>query len=342
MVVGRSDLLLRVPQNFEQVQSGIVQLGFGQTQPSQTELFSHRPFVERELNVERLLQRRLHCAQRRIVKPLRTQRFMVDERRLLEAHPPKTVGDDVLDLHIGVAEPAQSIGDALIDDLEVPSPGQLLELHQSIVRFDAGRVAVHDQPDGPRRRDHRRLRIAVSIGRAELQRAIPGPSGGHEKIGRALDGLDSIRHDRQTLIHFRRGVVGRTSMVANDPQHMVPVPRIALEGPELRSHLRRGSIGLPCHDRADGAANGQRLRRVIGDALSHQHRPHIGVPQPERPIAVALLRDRPAREGRHQHTDLQHDRPEPHRVPELLQHEFALGRKKLAEVQRRQVTRSII
>ena len=79
---------------------------------------------------------------------------------------------------------------ALIDDLEIAAARQFFELDQGEIRFDAGRIAIHHETDRARRRDHRHLRVAESIGRAQFQRAIPGASGREQHGRRALLRLD--------------------------------------------------------------------------------------------------------------------------------------------------------
>ena len=224
------------------------------------ELFAQRPFVKGKLNFKRLIQAALQPIQRRTVEALGLQRRMIDERRALQRAPARAIGDHLLNLRLSVAQGLQCRRQALIDDLEVAATRQLLELHQSKVRFDAGGVAIHYQADGPCRRNDRRLRIAESIRRAEFQRAVPGSTRGEQQIRRALFRLNPLRFDRELFIVFSCRVIGRTSVVVNDAQHRVSIARMAFEWSELRRHLRGGGIGLSRHEGRDRAADRQRFR----------------------------------------------------------------------------------
>ena len=83
------------------------------------------------------------------------------------------VGLDLLDLLVGVAERLQRHRDRAVDDRHLPAADELLELHEREVGLDAGRVAVHEERDRPRRREHGRLGVAVAVALAERRRPPP-------------------------------------------------------------------------------------------------------------------------------------------------------------------------
>ncbi len=84
------------------------------------------------------------------------------------------VGDDLLDLLVGVAERLQRQRHGPVDDRHLAAADELLELDQREVGLDAGRVAVHQEADRPGRREHRRLRVAIAVAIALLDGLIPG------------------------------------------------------------------------------------------------------------------------------------------------------------------------
>ena len=73
----------------------------------------------------------------------------------------------------------------LVDDLEITTTRQLLELHQRKVRLDPGRVTIHHQTDGAGRRNHGDLRIAEAVLFAQLQRLVPC---GHGQLDQPASG----------------------------------------------------------------------------------------------------------------------------------------------------------
>jgi len=83
------------------------------------------------------------------------------------------VGVDLLDLRARIAERLQRQVDRAVDDLHLPAADQLFELDQREVRLDAGRVAVHQEADRPRRGEDGRLGIAVAVLLAERDGLIP-------------------------------------------------------------------------------------------------------------------------------------------------------------------------
>ena len=88
---------------------------------------------------------------------------------------------DLLDLLVGVAERLERQRDRAVDDRHRAAADELLELDEREVGLDAGRVAVHEERDRPRRREHRRLRVAVAERLAELDGLLPRAPRGVEQ-----------------------------------------------------------------------------------------------------------------------------------------------------------------
>ena len=104
--------------------------------------------------------------------------------------PCPAVGDDLLDLLVGVAEVLERQRDRLVDDAEVAAARELLELHEREVGLDAGRVAVHDQADRAGGRDHGGLGVAVAVPLAQLERRVPRQARGAQQVLGAVGRVD--------------------------------------------------------------------------------------------------------------------------------------------------------
>ena len=104
VVVGSGDLALTKTKPLQDIQAGIVELLIGQAQPLPAEFFPKRPFVERKLDLERLVERALDLFEGLLVEPFGTQCLMIDERRALQGASPQAIGNDVLDLMIRIPE----------------------------------------------------------------------------------------------------------------------------------------------------------------------------------------------------------------------------------------------
>src|SRR6185437_9434896 len=101
------------------------------------------------------------------------QRGVVDGRRLRQPAVTDRVSLDLGDVAFAIAERTERFRHSAVDDLPVAAAGELLELHQREVGLDAGGVAIHHQADGAGRRDYGRLRVAVAVLLAELDRLVP-------------------------------------------------------------------------------------------------------------------------------------------------------------------------
>ena len=102
------------------------------------------------------------------------------------------------------------------------------------------------------------------------------------------------------------------AMVADDAQH---VARGSARSPGRRRARRpsrpRSRRQTPVMIAVSAPQMRAALGRVVGDARRHQQAADIGVAEAERAVVVGQLGDLLRRELRHQHRDLEHDRPEP-------------------------------
>ena len=157
----------------------------------------------------------------------------------------------------------------------------------------------------------------------------------------ALGLVDPDGGDRQAFVLVLLRRVGRASVVTHDAEHVLGVPLVAREGAELVGELRGGRVGLAAEDGGDGARPRHRARAIVGDAVDHQQRADVRVPEAERSELVGELGDAARGELRHQHRDLEHDRPDARGVNEEVDVE-ALGAVELDEVQARKVARRVV
>ena len=157
----------------QQIEGRIIQLGIWDTQRFFAEIFAKGPLVEHEPDIKGGFQRRFDLVDFSLAETMADQRGMVDRWRLSKATVANSISDDFFDLGRPVAEGFQGCRNRAVDDLEIATTGQLLELHQGKVRLDTGCVTIHDQTDCASRRDDRHLRIAVSVLFAQRQRLVP-------------------------------------------------------------------------------------------------------------------------------------------------------------------------
>src|SRR5205823_6400334 len=97
--------------------------------------------------LERVNETRLDLRDDLRRETLRGQSLVVDSWCAAESLVADRVTNDRFDLLFVIAELSKRRRDRLIDDLEIAAAGEFLELDEREVRLDAGRVAVHDQPD---------------------------------------------------------------------------------------------------------------------------------------------------------------------------------------------------
>ncbi len=314
MDVGSFDVLLGETQRREHLEREIVELFIGELQHVLAEVFAQRPLVESELDVECAFESSIQGFDLLVGEALGLQRRRVDARSLIDVAVTDSIGFDFSNLAFRITERAECFRYSAIDDLEVTTASELLELHQRKIRLDAGRVAVHDEADRAGRRDDGGLCIAVAMLFAKFQRLVPGSTcmGNHILI-RAILGNQCNRIDSKSFITFRLAM-GCEAVVANDAQHMPGVWLIAREGSEFLCHFSGGGIGHTGHDRRQRATNCTAFVGVIRNTGSHQQAANIGVAEAERAVFIRKTGDFLRRELRHHHRDFENDGPQACRV----------------------------
>ena len=71
--------------------------------------------------------------------------------------------DDPLDLVRIVTEFLERGFDGLVDNLEHSAAREQLVFHERDVRFNSGRIAIHQKTNRARRRKHCDLRVAIAV-----------------------------------------------------------------------------------------------------------------------------------------------------------------------------------
>ena len=266
---------------------------------------------------------------------------MIDRRRLPQRSVAHRIGDDFLDLGRAIAQHVQRRRHRLVDDLEIAATGQLLEFHQREIRLDSGGIAIHHQTDRAGRCDHADLRVAITMRLAQLQRLVPRACRQRDQ---ALIGTIGVvqRHrlDVQPFIPLAVSQRG-SAVVANDPQHVVRIPRIARKCPQLARHFRGCGIGHTGQDRRQRTGHRAAFVTVISKTHVHQQTADIGIPQTQRAEVIGPLRDFLGRELCHHHADLKRDGPQPRGVYIVLGLKLTVLKER-QQIHRRQIAGGII
>ena len=99
---------------------------------------------------------------------------MVQRGRVRQRAVAHGVVDDLFNLVSLITQRAQGFRHGLVDDLEITTTSQLLELHQSEIRLNTRGVAIHHQTDGAGGGHNGGLGITVAMGFAQFNGLIPG------------------------------------------------------------------------------------------------------------------------------------------------------------------------
>src|SRR5512132_2567930 len=175
--VGSLDLALAEANLRQEIEIGLVDTLRLEAKGAGEEVLSERPLVEDEFDVKGRRNRFFDCRDLLSRETFGGERLVVDARRAGERAVAHRIFYDAGDRLLGIAELAQSRRHHAIDDLEIATASELLELHQSEVGLDAGGVAVHDEADRSGRRNHSRLGITETVFASKLDRLLPRVHG---------------------------------------------------------------------------------------------------------------------------------------------------------------------
>ena len=120
------------------------------------------------------------------------------------------------------------------------------------------------------------------------------------------------------LIRSSFNTVGRTSVVADDPQHVLFVFGVTREGAEFPSHFGTGRVRASSEDGRDGGTDGPARFGVIWDAHLHEHRAEVGKAQTKGAVLPRSLRDGFAGERGHENADFENNGPQTGGVLETI------------------------
>ena len=255
------------------------------------------------------------------------QILLLQIRRPFDGFVLVDVFDDSVHLFPAVSQPPQSLRNGLIDDLEQAASDQLLVFHQGDVRLHPRGVAVHHEPDGSGRCQHRHLGILIAIFLSLGQSIAPATP----------DGLVEI------LRQSGCGQLGSGILVfANHPQHRFAIEGELGEGLQIVGNPGRGVVGLSVHEGRHGTGVGSAGLAVVGKPQCHEQGSQVGIAQPQRPEEVAVVGNCGGRIAGVVDDDLLGGDHHLHRVFEPLDIQTAVFLPEFHQVQRRQIAGGVI
>ena len=250
------------------------------------------------------------------------------------------VRDDVFDFLRAVAETAQRIGHAAIDDFQHAAAGEELVFYQRDVGFDAGRIAVHQERDGAGRGEHGDLRVAAAVLAAFGERAFPGFARLVLQIIEFLARLDLFDGVAMLLNDAEHGF----DVVLRQRIGHVRATRVAVtrKRADVRGNFRALLAGVAGHDGRDRAGERPAFVAVIRQTVAHAKRAEVREAEAERAEDVGIFRDVLRRVTGVVHQDFLRGDENAHGGLEPFHVKFAVFAFELHQVQRREIARGVV
>ena len=179
--------------------------------------------------------------------------------------------------------------DRLIDNLEHAATGQQLVFYQCNVGFDSGCVAIHQETDRARRREHRYLCVAIAMALPKFSRALPNFRSFFFQMRKLFRLRDFAHCTAMQLNHVQH----RSDVVFRDGFRHAARPRVAITGEWSHSpcHSRALLVRFAGHDRSDRAAERPALDAIVTVTITHDQRAEVRVAKPECAENMRVLRD---------------------------------------------------
>ena len=295
--------------------------------------------VERALAFERL-ERAIEDRQVLRFQPGTQRRDVAATFHIFNRVERVDVSDDAVDLIRVVAEFLERWLDGLIDNFQHAAAREQFVFHQRDVRFDAGRVAVHQKTDCAGRCEHRHLRVAIAVALAKLGRALPSFGSFLFQVSEFIDIGDVVHSATMQIDHFQH----RIDIVLRHRFRNAAAPRIVITW-KWAHRLRQPRalfVRFAGHDRRDGAAQRAPLHAVVSVSVTHDQRSQIRVTEPERPENVRVLRDFSDGVARVIDHDLLRGDEDARRRFESLDIERAVCCFEFQQIERREIARRVV
>ncbi len=239
---------------------------------------------------------------------------MVNARRIADGAVTDGVRYDLFNLGRAIPQHIKRCRNRLVDDFEVAASSELLEFHQRKVRLDPRGVTIHHEADRAGWRDDGNLRVAVSVLFAKLQRIVPRLFGQlHKPCVWAIGLIKRHWLDVERIVAVGLAV-GCVAVVGDDAKHVLGVPLVAGEWPQLTRHFGRCRIRHTGHDRCQRSGQRTAFVAVVAQPHVHQQTTDVGIAKAQRAEIIGILRDLLRWELRHHNRDLERHRPETGRV----------------------------
>src|SRR5450756_1718962 len=250
------------------------------------------------------------------------------------------VRDDVLDGFFTVAQAAQGIRHAAVDDLQHAATGEQFVFHQGNVRFDTSRIAVHEEGDGAGRREHGDLRIAIAVLFAFGERTVPRLARLGLEVIEFRAGLDLFHRGAVQLDHPEHGF----DIVLGDRVRHSGATRIAIasKGTDVCGDFRALLVSMAGHDGRDGTRQRTAFIGIIRQTVAHAERTEVRKAEAEGAEDMGVFRDVLGRIARIVHEDFLRGDVNADRRLETFDVKLAVFPFELHEVQRGQVAGGVV
>ena len=228
----------------------------------------------------------------------------------------------------------------MVNDFQHAAAREQFVFHQRDIRFDAGRVAIHQETDRAGRRQHSDLRVAITVTLSKLRRAVPDFRSFFFQIREFLRIRDFAHRVPMQFNHFQH----RCDVVLGDRFRDTAGACVAVTGKRPDRPRQSGAllVRFTGHDGSNRAAERPAFDTIVAETVTHDERSEVGVAKSERAEDMRVLRDLLDRITGVIDDDLLRGDENADRRFETLDIEVAIRRLEFHQIQRSEIARGVV
>lgn len=230
MDIGRLDIIIGEEKKRKNLKREIVEMIIGKIKKIIEKILEKSKFVEREIDIEGDIERRIKGLDIIVGKEIRIKRRRIEERRMIEIEMEEGIRINIRDMDLRIEKSEKRLRKGEVDDIEIEEERKIIEIKKWEVWIDKGSIEINEEENSEGRWDEGGMRIEVEVILEKIKRIVKGRKGmGDEVMIREIIRNKRKRIEGKKLIEMKLEMGGE-EMVEDKEKNMMGIRIIDWEG----------------------------------------------------------------------------------------------------------------
>lgn len=230
MDIGRLDIIIGEEKKRKKLKREIVEMIIGKIKKIIEKILEKSKFVEREIDIEGDIERRIKGLDIIVGKEIRIKRRRIEERRMIEIEMEEGIRINIRDMDLRIEKSEKRLRKGEVDDIEIEEERKIIEIKKWEVWIDKGSIEINEEENSEGRWDEGGMRIEVEVILEKIKRIVKGRKGmGDEVMIREIIRNKRKRIEGKKLIEMKLEMGGE-EMVEDKEKNMMGIRIIDWEG----------------------------------------------------------------------------------------------------------------